>query len=67
MEAVGSLAEWSVQDDKSQVQAAVCQYTNAFESVAVYEQLAAKTESVTAPLPPAKGVRLIQKLIKEVN
>jgi len=65
VEAVGSLAAWSVQDDKSEVQAAVCQYTNAFESETTYEQWASETESVTAPIPPAKVVPLIQKLTRE--
>ena len=62
VEAVGSLAAWAVQDDKSEVQAAVCQYTNAFESEATYEQWASEIESVTAPLPPTKVVPLMQKL-----
>lgn len=67
VEDVGSLAEWSVQDDKTVVQAAVCQYTNAFESETTYEQWAAETESVTAPLPAAKVVRLIQTLTQKLD
>lgn len=60
VEAAGSFAAWAVQDDKREVRDAVCTYTNAFESEETYEQWAAETDSVTAPLPPAGTVRLIQ-------
>lgn len=62
VEAAGSVAAWVSQDDHAAVESAVCRYTNAFESGATYEQWAAETESVTAAFPPAKVVRLIQKL-----
>ena len=62
IEAAGSLATWSVQDDKAEVKSGVCQYTNAFESTETYEQWAAETGSVTAPLPPANLVSLLRKL-----
>lgn len=62
IEAAGSLAAWSVQDDKSEIKSGVCQYTNAFESEVTYEQWAAETESVTAPVPPANVVPLLRKL-----
>lgn len=65
VEAVGSLAEWSVQDDKDEIRDSVCQYTNAFESEATYEQWTSATDSVTAPLPPAKVVPLLQKIPHE--
>lgn len=65
VEAVGSLAEWSVQDDKDEIRDSVCQYTNAFESEATYEQWASTTDSVTAPLPPANVVPLAQKIPQE--
>ena len=65
IEAAGSLAAWSVQDDKSEVKASVCQYTNAFESEATYEEWASQTESVTAPLPPKRIVPLLRKLPSE--
>jgi hypothetical protein len=59
---VGSLPAWSVQDDLSEVKESVCQYTNAFESGKTYEQWAAETESLTAPLPPKKVVPLLREL-----
>ncbi|QIO25275.1 organomercurial lyase [Haloarcula sp. JP-L23] len=65
VEAAGSLAEWAVQDDKDEIQAAVCQYTNAFESEVTYEQWASETGSATAPLPPANLVPLLQKFLGE--
>ena len=65
VEAVGSLAAWSLQDDKVEIRGSVCRYTNAFESEATYEQWASKTDSVTAPLPPANVVPLMQKLPPE--
>lgn len=65
VEAAGSFAAWAVQDDKREVKAAVCQYTNAFESEATYERWAAQTESVTAPLPPANVVPVLQKLLRQ--
>ena len=65
VEAVGSLAEWSLQDDKDEIRNAVCQYTNAFESEETYEQWASATNCVSAPLPPANVVPLLQKLPKE--
>lgn len=65
VEAVGSLAEWSVQDDKDEIRDSVCQYTNAFESEATYEQWASATDSVTAPLSPANVVPLLQKIPQE--
>lgn len=64
VEAVGSFAAWSMQEDHSAVEAAVCQFTNAFESEATYEQWASKSESVTAPFPPVKVVGLMQKLTR---
>ena len=64
VEAAGSLAAWAVQDNKDEIQAAVCQYTNAFESETTYEQWAAETESATAPLPPTNVVPLLQKLLQ---
>lgn len=67
VEAVGSLAEWSVQDDKSEIQAGVCQYTNAFESETTYERWAAETDSVHAPLPPENVVPLLQKLPQDTT
>lgn len=65
VEVVGSLAEWSVQDDKDAIQTGVCQYTNAFESEETYETWAAETESVHAPLPPENVVPLLKKLPQE--
>lgn len=65
VEAAGSLAAWAVQDDKDEIQAAVCQYTNAFESEATYERWAAETESATAPLPPANVVPLLRRLLQK--
>lgn len=62
VEAVGSLAEWSVQDDKDEIRDSVCQYTNAFESEATYEQWASVTDSVTAPLSPANVVPMLQTI-----
>ena len=62
VEAIGSLAAWSLQDDKDEIQGSVCQYTNAFEDEATYEEWASKTGSITAPLPPANVVPLLQKL-----
>ncbi|MFC7156636.1 organomercurial lyase [Halomarina halobia] len=62
IEAIGSLAAWSLQDDKDEIHGAVCQYTNAFESEATYEEWASKTGSITAPLPPANVVPLLQRL-----
>lgn len=62
VEAVGSLAAWSVQDDKDEIQTSVCQYTNAFENEATYEEWASQTESLTASLPPKKVVPLLRKL-----
>ena len=62
IEAAGSLAAWSVQDDKTEIKRGVCQYTNAFENEVTYEQWAAGTESVTAPLPPANVMPLLRKL-----
>ena len=58
VEAVGSLAEWSVQDDKEEIRNSVCQYTNAFKSEDTYDQWAAATDCVSAPLPPTKLVHL---------
>lgn len=63
VEAAGSLAAWAVQDDRDEIRAAVCQYTNAFESEATYEQWASKTESATAPLPPGNVVPVLQELL----
>ena len=63
VQAAGSLAAWAVQDDKDEIQTAVCQYTNAFESEATYEQWASTTESATAPLPPGNVVPLLQELL----
>ena len=65
VEAVGSLAAWSVQDDKREVKASVCQYTNAFESEATYEEWASQTESLTAPIPPKRVVPFLRKLPTE--
>ena len=65
LEAAGSLAAWSVQDDKSEVKASVCQYTNAFESETTYEEWASQTESVTAPMPPKKVVPYLRDLPTE--
>ena len=65
VEAVGSLAEWSVQDNKSEIRENVCQYTNAFESEETFEQWDAETESMAAPLPPANVVSLAQKIPQE--
>ena len=65
VKAAGSLAAWSVQDDKSEVKASVCQYTNTFESEATYEEWASQTESVTAPLPPKKVVPYLRDLPTE--
>lgn len=62
VKAVGSLAAWSVQEDNTEIQASVCQYTNAFESEATYEQWASVTDSVSAPLPPANVVPLLRKV-----
>lgn len=62
VEAAGSLADWSLQEDKSDVEASVCRYTNAFESETTYEQWASETESVTAPIPPARFVGLSRQL-----
>lgn len=67
VQAAGSLAAWAVQDEKDEIQAAVCQYTNGFESEASYEQWASTTESATAPLPPANVVPLLQKLLGKTN
>jgi hypothetical protein len=67
IEAAGSLAARSVQDDKTDIQEGVCQYTNAFESMKTYEQWAAETESVTAPLPPTKVMPLLRKLPYDHN
>lgn len=64
---VGSFAAWSIQEDHSAVEAAVCQYTNAFESEATCEQWTSESESVTAPLSPAKVVRLMRKLTQELD
>ena len=51
----GSFAEWSVQDDKTEVKSAICQYTNAFESKATYDQWVSESESTTAlPLSPKR-------------
>lgn len=65
VEAVGSLAEWSVQDDKDEIRDAVCQYTNAFENEDSYEQWVSVTDCISAPLPPAAIVRLLRKLPRE--
>ncbi len=62
IEAAGSLAAWSVQDDKTEIKSGVCQYTNAFESEVTYEQWATETDSVTAPVPPANVMPLLRKL-----
>lgn len=62
VEAVGSLASWSVQDNTAEIQAAVCQYTNAFESEASYVEWASVTESISAPFPPASVVSLLRSL-----
>lgn len=64
VEAAGSFADWVMQDDESTVEATICRHTNAFEGGATYERWAAETESVTAPLPPAGVVRLMQELIR---
>lgn len=59
----GSFAEWSVQDDKTEVKATLCQYTNAFENRASYDRWLAKTDATTAlPLSPEKAVQLMQQL-----
>lgn len=65
VEAVGSLAEWSVQDDKDEIRDSVCQYTNAFESEDTYDQWAAATDCVSAPLPPTKLISLLQEIPTE--
>lgn len=65
VEAVGSLAEWSVQDDKDEIRDSVCQYTNAFENEDSYEQWVSVTDCISAPLPPADVVRLLRKLPRE--
>lgn len=62
VEAFDSFTDWVMQEETSAVEAAICQHTNAFESEATYEQWKAETESVTAPLPPADLVRLMQEL-----
>lgn len=67
VDVAGSFAAWSVQTDHDAVEAAVCRYTNAFESEDTYERWASEVESVTAPLPPRKVVRLIQRLIRELD
>lgn len=65
VEAAGSLAAWSLQDDKDEIRESVCQYTNAFENEATYEQWAAQTDSLTAPLPPEDVVPLVRQLPSE--
>lgn len=65
VESVGSLAEWSVQDDKDEIRDSVCQYTNAFESEDTYEQWASVTDCVSAPLSPATVVPLLQQIPQE--
>lgn len=62
VEAVDSLAEWSVQDDKDEIRDSVCQYTNAFESEETYEQWDAVTDCVSAPLQPSEVARLLQEI-----
>lgn len=62
VEAFDSFTDWVMQDDTSAVEAAICQHTNAFESEATYEQWKAETESVTAALPPADVVQLMEEL-----
>lgn len=59
VEAAGSLAAWSLQDDESEIRGSVCRYTNAFESEETYEAWAAESESVSAPLPPENVVALM--------
>lgn len=65
VEAAGSLAAWSLQDDKAEIRESVCQYTNAFENEATYEEWAAQSDSLTAPLPPKKVVPLVRQLPSE--
>lgn len=69
VEALGSLADWVMQDDTSVVEAGICQHTNAFESRATYEQWAAATgtesDRVTAPIPPAGMVRVMRRLVQD--
>lgn len=62
VEAVGSLAAWSVQEDMTEIEASVCQYTNAFESKATYEAWASATDSISAPLSPAAVVPLLRQI-----
>jgi hypothetical protein len=67
VEAVGSLAEWSGQDDKDEIRDSVCQYTNAFESEETYEQWASATDCISAPIPPRNIVPLLQELPQEYS
>lgn len=66
-EAAGSIAAWSLQEDRAEVQSAVCQYTNAFESEETYDRWASQTDSFTAPLPPANVVRLVRAFSQELD
>lgn len=67
IEAAGSLADWSLQDDKSEVVMAVCRHTNAFESEASYEQWVSETESVSAPIPPERFVALARQMLGDID
>lgn len=65
--AAGSFAEWTMEADHSTVEAAVCAHTNAFESETTYERWASRTESVTAPIPPAAAVERIREFLADLR
>lgn len=64
-ESIGSFTDWVMQEDKSQVNAAICRNTHAFRNRATYKKWAAETESITAPFPPTEVVELMQELNRE--
>lgn len=64
-ESIGSFTDRVMQEDKSQVDAAICRNTHAFRNRKTYKQWAAETESITAPLPPTKVVELVRGLTQK--
>lgn len=63
VDAAGSFAEWTLQDDNDAVATGICQYTNAFETETTYERWATDTESVSVPLPPVGVLRVLRTLL----
>lgn len=58
-----SIFSWILQEDAPTVTDTFCQYINAFESTATYEQWAAETDGKTVPIQPASVGSLIRRYV----